>query len=128
MYCRNCGKPIPDDAEFCPDCGIRLRDPSVTYLEVYDSESEEKKQKVRVEPPSEQSESRPRKSAVLAAVLSVVPGLGHLYLGRVTGGVLNLVIFGFLNILMTDLPGLIVLPLMQVFFCMYDCVRTVYRE
>ena len=24
MYCRFCGKQIPDQAKFCPECGARL--------------------------------------------------------------------------------------------------------
>ena len=26
MYCKNCGKPNPDDATFCSNCGERLKD------------------------------------------------------------------------------------------------------
>ncbi|MFA7222621.1 MAG: zinc ribbon domain-containing protein [Bacilli bacterium] len=24
MYCHNCGKEVPDDAKFCPNCGVDL--------------------------------------------------------------------------------------------------------
>ena len=26
MFCKNCGKPNPDDATFCSNCGERLKD------------------------------------------------------------------------------------------------------
>ena len=26
MYCRFCGKQIPDQAKFCPECGARKED------------------------------------------------------------------------------------------------------
>lgn len=29
MYCRNCGKELPDDACFCPECGARVSDVDV---------------------------------------------------------------------------------------------------
>lgn len=28
MYCRNCGKQIPDDAKFCPECGASVSETS----------------------------------------------------------------------------------------------------
>lgn len=26
MYCKNCGKQIPDDSKFCPNCGHKLQE------------------------------------------------------------------------------------------------------
>jgi hypothetical protein len=31
LYCRECGKEINDDVEYCPHCGAKVRTPRVRY-------------------------------------------------------------------------------------------------
>ena len=26
MFCRKCGSPLPDDSDYCPKCGARVKD------------------------------------------------------------------------------------------------------
>ena len=70
MYCPNCGKELPEGARFCPDCGFSSNgfgsggnvDPNTAIM-------------------------FNKKSEGLALILSLlIPGLGHMYAGKVTKG------------------------------------------
>ena len=33
MYCKECGKPLPEDAKFCVNCGMKISDSDVSFVE-----------------------------------------------------------------------------------------------
>lgn len=66
--------------------------------------------------------------ALRAAALSLIPGLGHLYIGEKRGGPL-LVAGGLLTILWTSWFSFALVPLLGlVFFCMGDTYLIVSRD
>ncbi len=64
VVCGRCGTPLPGPVSTCPTCGSRSTGGAF---------------------------ARSAKSAWLAAALSVVPGLGHIYLGHYKKGLFYLV-------------------------------------
>jgi NMD protein affecting ribosome stability and mRNA decay len=63
-FCSRCGRPIVvDDASFCKDCGAALG-------------------------PRRWMKRDPGFNPVMALVLSIIPGLGHVYRGRVARGIM----------------------------------------
>ncbi len=78
MFCPTCGREIPDGTTVCLACGATIGDRPVPGYEGSAGRS------VRVKPE--------KKSEILAFFLSfIVPGLGHMYLGRINIGVILLV-------------------------------------
>ena len=68
MFCENCGKEIPNDSAFCPECGFKTRIPVVTN-----------------NPPVVYNE----KNMVLALILSfILPGLGIVYAENFKKGII----------------------------------------
>lgn len=65
VFCRDCGAEIRSNAEICPHCGVRQRPPNAT-------------------PQADQQLKNPSVAAVLSFV---VPGLGHVYLGKIFAGI-----------------------------------------
>lgn len=88
MYCSKCGKDNPDDAAFCRDCGAilngsRFASPGAAYgnNNIY--------------------AVAPQKSTGVGIILSILyVGLGHLYAGAITKGILLVVIFTVLGSVM----------------------------
>ncbi len=46
MFCTNCGKPIPDDSRFCPECGAVIEQPKAPQQPVYQQAPEAPQQPV----------------------------------------------------------------------------------
>ena len=64
--CPRCGATLQDDTPFCPQCGAQLRPQPVVG---------------DVIAPREVAASRRTANPGTAAVLSIIPGLGHVYAG-----------------------------------------------
>ena len=66
-YCPNCGKETAPEAAYCSSCGRPLRAPQTPlYTQPYYS----------------------RKEEIIAALLSfLIPGVGQMYVGRITRGI-----------------------------------------
>ncbi len=108
-YCRNCGEELPyrqgewpvSVPKICPSCGIRVKDP-IRYG-------------------SREGQGRTHKEGLknprIAALLSIIPGLGQVYNGQLGKGVLFLIvtILGFILII----PGVIVW-----IYGIYDAFKT----
>lgn len=74
VFCRDCGAVISDQAEICPNCGVRQRDPPKSSVESVVEELTE------------------GGNPFVAAGLSVVlPGLGQLYNRELQKGILVMV-------------------------------------
>jgi len=109
-YCRNCGEELPyrqgewppSLPKLCPNCGIRIKDPFR-----YGS---------RVGQGRTHSESL--KNPTLAAILSIIPGLGQAYNGQILRGLLLFFTTG-IGLLLFVFPGIIVW-----IFGIYDSYRT----
>ena len=70
MNCKNCGKEITDDSNFCKQCGYPMKDLSDT------------------DEPYAYRYPTPLKDKIVAAVLSVVlPGLGQAYVRKTKRGI-----------------------------------------
>lgn len=68
MYCKNCGKELPDDARFCPECGEQVADGDIEQKkEVYEKE-------FQFEPDHSNTQMRMMKTGlfILAGVLIIV--------------------------------------------------------
>jgi TM2 domain-containing membrane protein YozV len=100
-YCKFCGKPLQfEEAEICPSCGMRLRDPT----------TEEVEPKPYVE----------YKSPVLAAILSwLFIGMGQIYVGRVGRGLVIMLMALFCVLLIfaggIGLVFLVILDIASIF-------------
>ena len=102
MFCPNCGTNVPDDAEFCSNCGYGLKTgqaprPNAPYAPS--------------QPYAQPFFNIPTKSEILTILLAfLIPGAGHLYVGRLTRGLIVLVsYFGItaisMIVLFTSIPG-----------------------
>lgn len=76
VLCGHCGKPLPGPGSPCPSCGAR---------------------------PGPGAWIRPAKSPWVAAGLSVIPGLGHIYLGHHRKGLFYMLAAGGLEFFGFDL-------------------------
>lgn len=75
IICKHCSKKIDAEAEICPKCGVRLREPPVRKLNDH-------------------------KNPGLAAVLSfLLTGLGQIYNGQIIKGVMFIIIYLFVGVL-----------------------------
>lgn len=100
-YCANCGILIEDDAEFCPDCGVK-------QLII-------------------QKEVKEIKNPGLAAVFSfLVVGLGQIYNGQIAKGLLLLVGAVISGILMIILIGFVFWIIIWI-YAIYDAYNTAKR-
>ncbi len=83
VYCRECGEIIRENAEICPECGVRQRSPSGGF----------------------------DNDAGIAAVASLlVPGAGQIYLGHLGRGLLFLFgsfVAGLLSVFLVGIPFLL---------------------
>ncbi|MDR0934777.1 MAG: TM2 domain-containing protein [Erysipelotrichaceae bacterium] len=78
MYCSNCGKEIPNDAKFCPFCGVPVTSSETVEAEVVGS---------KVHPEA--------KSAVAAGLLGIllgVYGVHNFYLGYKDKAIVQLIL------------------------------------
>lgn len=73
MYCRNCGRELGDDTNYCPVCGHPTGESGCRRT------------------CSQTTVMMDRKSEGIALILSIlIPGAGHMYAGRIVDGVVLL--------------------------------------
>ena len=82
MFCSSCGSPNDNGATFCQKCGKALSSDSST------SQSHERgDERMRdTQSPQSSSATATGKNPVLAAILSLIPGVGQFYNGDVKKG------------------------------------------
>ena len=101
-YCSNCGAQIDANAEICPKCGVRIF-PAPTLTRTLPVE---------------------RKSEGIAAVLSFfIPGLGQIYNGQISKGLVMIIAGFFIALSMILLIGLILYPIYWI-WNIYDAYST----
>lgn len=94
-YCRNCGSQIDAEAEICPKCGVRQKNPPVE-----------------------------NKNPLFALILSFIfPGLGQIYNGQNRKGILLIVSYIVSFVLWVILIGMI-LTLLVWLYGLYDAYTT----
>jgi TM2 domain-containing membrane protein YozV len=93
-FCENCGAEIDRRAEICPKCGVRIQ------------------------PPAEI-----RNPGVSLILSFFIPGLGQLYNGQITKGLIFIAIGFFLALTIILLIGIILYPLFWI-YNMYDAYDT----
>jgi len=95
MFCRKCGKEVPEGVKYCPDCGCPV-DPN-----------EEQSSKVNFDGTVGYSKSR-----LAGGLLNIfIPGVGRMYLGYVGIGVAQLLltlVFG-IGALWSLIDGILIL-------------------
>ena len=102
MFCPNCGTSLSDTAEFCSNCGYNTKSGQAPPAKSYG------------QPYSQPYYQTAMKSEVLSIILAfIIPGAGHLYLGRLKRGLIILVAyFGLavisMGVLFNVFPGLFV--------------------
>ncbi len=74
MFCENCGKEIPDDVKFCPECGWAVDHSNAVNKAVV-------------------TNANNSKSRLAAGILNIfIPGIGRIYLGYVGIGIAQLLL------------------------------------
>ncbi len=101
MYCANCGTEIPEYAAYCPLCGQRA--------------GSRPQPGNGSEPPRPQGPSVKQISVTTALLLSIIPGLGEIYLGNVWKGI------GFFVIALVLFA---IHPIFSVLFWLYNVYAT----
>lgn len=93
VYCRSCGEIILEEAEICPECGVRQKPPQ-----------------------NKATNSDPGIAAIASALL---PGLGQMYNGQIAKGIILLIAYSFSAMLIFIFIGIfMVVPIWL--FAIYD--------
>lgn len=103
MYCPNCGKDSVEGAKFCESCGATLpADQTAQAADQQYAQTSSQQAPPYGQPQYGQPQTYgqpmyvpvPLKNAGLAAVLAFLwAGLGHIYLGMITKGILYMVLY-----------------------------------
>lgn len=97
MFCKNCGKEVRDDAEFCPECGTRLKETSFTErvnekVNNSDEFSEDARRFLSTDAPvGEVASEKSRLCAALLAFFLGGFGAHEFYLGKTGVGIVMLI-------------------------------------
>lgn len=105
MYCANCGTEIPEYAMYCPLCGHRIAPHSQSGGPTGAPSPQ----------PGPQAAKAKQISVTTAMLLSIIPGLGEIYLGNVWKGILFFFLAGIL---------LCIEPLFSAIFWVYNIYAT----
>lgn len=98
MFCPNCGKSVPEGAKFCENCGSAANSSagqqSAQAPPGYQAPPYPAPPPYYPQPPyGAPVPYLPLKSAGIAAILAfLIPGLGHIYLGKITEGIVYLIL------------------------------------
>ncbi len=121
MFCPNCGKDSAPGAKFCESCG--------TVLPAGQQATPMDQQYAQAPPPYQAAPQyqgappygqpmyapMPLKNAGLAAILAlIIPGAGHIYLGRIGEGLMYLIVCIVLGVLFFLLVTIVVLLILWV--------------
>lgn len=109
MYCQNCGAQLPDGAKFCDRCGAK------TGVEgTGSSTSEYDMASIMVN----------KKSEALALILSlIIPGLGQIYIGQMSKGIMMIVAAIIIGALSLFLLFPVIIYLVLWIYGMYDAFQ-----
>lgn len=110
VFCRDCGSVISANAEICPECGVRQRDPPKSSV---DSAVEELT-----------GGGNPFVAAVLSALF---PGLGQLYNRELEKGLAVIVAFFVAGISVLFLVGFVLAPAVWI-YAAYDAAKAAERR
>ncbi|MFC7175882.1 hypothetical protein [Halosegnis marinus] len=110
VFCRNCGSVIAAEAEICPDCGVRQRDPPSSGVDraVEDLTGG----------------GNPFVAALLSAVF---PGLGQLYNRELEKGLLVIVASFLAGLSVLVFVGLLLFPLVWI-YAVWDAYTVADRQ
>jgi len=88
MFCSKCGSESDDDTKFCPKCGVALNKDSVEQQSTIDSKNNDSEFQRKPEWKSEGT------TLILTIVLGIFGfgGIGHIYLGNITRGIVILIV------------------------------------
>ncbi len=112
MYCKNCGKPVPDDGKFCTCCGTATASQSSTYRYVPKNKAETRDGTYRYVPPKKQQGNTSKKDWSESSQPRTAPGKPKKKTGKgwkVAGWILALWAAFALYAALTaqkDIPGL----------------------
>lgn len=110
VFCRNCGEAIHEQAEICPHCGVRNRDPPKSGVDTLVEDLT--------------GGGNPFVAAVASAI---VPGLGQLYNRQLEKG-LVLLVAGFLSALsMAVVVGFVLFPVVWL-YAVYDAYKVAEKQ
>lgn len=109
-YCRNCGSVIAAEAEICPECGVRQRDPPNSGID-----------------DAVASLTEGGNPFVAAALSAVFPGLGQLYNRELEKGLLVIVASFLAGLSALILVGFVLFPLVWL-YAVWDAYRVADRE
>lgn len=110
VYCRHCGEVISAQAEICPECGVRQRDPPTSSLDSLLDEVTEG--------------GNPFVAALASALL---PGLGQLYNRELTKGLVVFAAAIFAAFSMAVFVGFLLYPAVWI-YAIYDAYRVAERQ
>lgn len=121
MFCPNCGNSSTSGAKFCENCGTSLPlGQQATPMDQQYAQAPPPYQaapQYQAAPPYGQPMYGPvpMKSTGIAVILAVlVPGLGHIYLGRIGEGIMYLILAFVFGALIILLIGFILLPILWI--------------
>ena len=110
MYCPNCGMQIPDSARFCEHCGTKTELPSGGGIDYNDR----RMASIMVN----------KKNEALALILSLlIPGLGQIYNGQTSKGIMIIVAIIVIAVLTAVLLFPMILYIILWIYAMYDAFK-----
>jgi TM2 domain-containing membrane protein YozV len=120
MFCSGCGRQMDAAQQFCPGCGLKNPAPQYTGMVATAGTGVAPAQQI----PAQQIIVVSEKSPGLAAVLSFFwAGLGQIYNGEISKGILLLVAYAISCLLIWVIVGFITTPILWI-YGMVDAYRT----
>jgi len=119
-YCSSCGNQVAESAAFCPSCGAPVQRTAAQQPSPAPSMAPPIAPPAGYPPYPGYAPMPGEKSPVLAALLSIITGLGQLYNGEKSKGVIFLVVGIILFILMVATTILCIVFIPFWLYGMYD--------